>query len=164
VRFYHFAMAMLVLLVLAGGIVSSWSFLSRETLAAALIVLSIKHRRAKGWRWAGVGTREIIAALTTAALLGLFVIRRLIGDGIAQAWNHLEPRIRAIAIRPSKRREVSAEVQFEVAANGVTDITEPGTARLRIGPAQHWEDHVVARLKLASCWPAAPTNLRLGRG
>ena len=73
-------------------------------------------------------------------------------------------RMRVIAVRPPERVEVPAEVQFEVAPSAVTDITELGTARLRTGPGQHWEDHVVARLKLGSCRRAEPIDLRLGRG
>jgi hypothetical protein len=41
-------------------------------------------------------------------------------------------RICVIAARPPERRQVPAEVQFEIAANTVTDIPELGTARLRI--------------------------------
>jgi hypothetical protein len=37
-----------------------------------------------------------------------------------------------IVARPSERRQAPAEVQFEIAANTVTDIPELGTARLRI--------------------------------
>jgi len=37
-----------------------------------------------------------------------------------------------IVPRPPEQRQVPAEVQFEVAANTVTDIPELGTARLRI--------------------------------
>ena len=76
----------------------------------------------------------------------------------------LGPSIRTITIRPSELGQVTAEVQFEVAPNAVTDTTELGTARLRTGPAQHWEDHDVARLKLGSCWRAEPVDLRLGCG
>jgi hypothetical protein len=39
-----------------------------------------------------------------------------------------------------KRREVPAEVQFEVAPNPVTDITDLGTARLRTWQRQQWEE------------------------
>src|SRR5262249_10847326 len=74
------------------------------------------------------------------------------------------PRIRDIAIRPSEPREVTAEVQFKVASNTVTDTTELRAARTRTGPSQHWEDHVVARLKLGSCRRTEPIDLRLGRG
>jgi hypothetical protein len=42
-------------------------------------------------------------------------------------------RIRVIDVRPPERWEVPAEVQFEVARNAVTDITNPGTARVRTG-------------------------------
>jgi hypothetical protein len=38
-----------------------------------------------------------------------------------------------IVIRPPKRRQVPAEVQFEVARNAVADTTDFGTARLRAG-------------------------------
>ena len=48
--------------------------------------------------------------------------------------------IRAILVRPPEGREVAAEVQFEVAPNTVTDITDLGTARLRTGPGQDWEE------------------------
>ena len=55
-------------------------------------------------------------------------------------------RIRLIVVRRPKLREVPTEVQFEVAPNTVTNITELGTASLRSGPRQGWEEHVVARL------------------
>jgi hypothetical protein len=60
-------------------------------------------------------------------------------------------RVRGIVPRRPKRREVPAKVQFEVAPNTVTNVTELGAARLRTGPRQGWEEHVVARLKLGSC-------------
>ena len=81
-----------------------------------------------------------------------------------QGRRSLGSRIRAIAIRPSERREVTAEVQFEVAPNAVTEPTELASAGLRTEPGQHWEDHVVARLKLGSRRRAEPIDLRLGRG
>ena len=37
--------------------------------------------------------------------------------------------IRVIVVRPPERREVTAEVQFEIAPNTVTDTTDLGTAR-----------------------------------
>ena len=45
-------------------------------------------------------------------------------------------RISFIVVRPPEPREVPAEVQFEVAPNTVSDITNLGTARLRAGPGQ----------------------------
>ena len=39
-------------------------------------------------------------------------------------------RIRVIVVRPPERRQVPAEVQFEVTRNAVTDIADLGTARL----------------------------------
>jgi len=56
--------------------------------------------------------------------------------------------MRVIVVRLPARREVPAEVQFEVARNFVTDAADPGAARLRTGPGQGWEGEVVARLKL----------------
>ena len=53
-------------------------------------------------------------------------------------------RIRVNVVRSPERGEVPAEVQFEVAPNTVTDTTELGATGLRIGPGQHWEDHVIA--------------------
>src|SRR3984885_14044422 len=47
-------------------------------------------------------------------------------------------------VRPPERREVPAEVQFEVAPNTVTDITNLRTARLRTGHGQQWKEQVVA--------------------
>jgi hypothetical protein len=44
--------------------------------------------------------------------------------------------IRVIVVRPPERREVPAEVQFEVARKTVTDITDLGPARLRPGEAR----------------------------
>jgi hypothetical protein len=43
-------------------------------------------------------------------------------------------RVRAILVRLPELRQVPAEVHFEVARNTVTDITDPGTVRLRTGP------------------------------
>jgi hypothetical protein len=50
-----------------------------------------------------------------------------------------------IVVGPPERREVPSEVQFEVAANAVTDITDLGTARLRTGQGQQWKEQVAAR-------------------
>jgi hypothetical protein len=44
--------------------------------------------------------------------------------------------IPVIVVHPPERREVPAEVQFEVAPNTVTDIADLGAARLRTGPGQ----------------------------
>ena len=52
--------------------------------------------------------------------------------------------IRVIVVRPPERREVPAEVQFEVAPNTVTDVTNLRTARLRTGHGQQWKEQVVA--------------------
>src|SRR5271166_4599610 len=46
------------------------------------------------------------------------------------------PHTRVMVVRPPQRREVPAEVQFEIARNAVTDITELCAARLRAGPGQ----------------------------
>jgi hypothetical protein len=67
--------------------------------------------------------------------------------------------IRAIVVRPPECGEVPAEVQFEVAANAVTDITNLRTARLRTWQGQQWEEQVVARLKLGSCRRPEPIDL-----
>src|SRR5271166_6133433 len=72
--------------------------------------------------------------------------------------------IRVIVARPPELREVPAEVQFEVARDAVTDITDLGTARLRTGQGQQWEEQVDARLDLASCRPPEPIDLGLRRG
>src|SRR5271169_6667705 len=74
------------------------------------------------------------------------------------------PRIRVIVVRPPERRQVPAEVQFEVARNAVTNITDPGTARLRTWQGQQWEEEVDARLKLGSRRRPEPIDLGLGRG
>ncbi len=72
--------------------------------------------------------------------------------------------LRVIISRPPELGEVAAEIQFEVAASSVTDTTELGAARLRIGPGQHWEDHFIARLKLGSCRHPESIDLGLCRG
>jgi hypothetical protein len=70
---YLFAMGMLGVLG-GGGIVSVVLELCLAgALAAGLIVLSIKNRRAKSWHWPGAGRREIVAALSTVPLLAVFV-------------------------------------------------------------------------------------------
>jgi hypothetical protein len=69
-----------------------------------------------------------------------------------------------IVVRPPERRQVPAEVQFEVARNAVTDIADLGTARLCTGQGQQWEEQVVARLKLGSCRRPEPIDLGLRRG
>src|SRR5690348_14407866 len=56
---------------------------------------------------------------------------------------------RGIVVRP-ERRQVSAEVQFEVAANAVTNITNLRTASLRAWQGQQREEQVVARLQFGS--------------
>ena len=55
---------------------------------------------------------------------------------------------RVVVVRPPERRQVPAEVQFEVARNAVADIADLGAARLRTWQGQQWEEQVVARLKL----------------
>src|ERR1700758_2073881 len=72
--------------------------------------------------------------------------------------------VRVIVVRPPKRRQVPAEVHFEVARNAVTEIADLGTARLCTGQGQHWEEQVVARLKLGSCRLFEPIDLGLRRG
>src|SRR6202790_13566 len=72
--------------------------------------------------------------------------------------------IRVIVVRPPERRQVPAEVQFEVARNAVTYIADLGTARLCTGQGQQWEEQVVARLKLGSCQLSEPIDLGLRRG
>src|SRR5271168_2866720 len=72
--------------------------------------------------------------------------------------------MRVIVVGLPERREVPAEVQFEVAPNTVTDITNLRTARLRTWQGQHWEEQVVARLKLGSCRRPEPIDLGLRRG
>ena len=66
-------------------------------------------------------------------------------------------------VRPPERREVPAEVQFEVAPNTVSDITNLRTARLRTGQGQQWKEQVDARLKLGSCRRPEPIDLGLRR-
>src|SRR6202021_360898 len=72
--------------------------------------------------------------------------------------------IRVIVVRPPERREVPAEVQFEVARDAVTDITDLGTARLGAWQGQQREEQVVARLKLGSRGGPEPIDLGLRRG
>src|ERR1700677_3864381 len=72
--------------------------------------------------------------------------------------------VRLIVVRPPERREVPAEVQFEVAWNAVTNITHLRTARLRTRQGQQWEEQVDARLKLGSCRRPEPIDLGLRRG
>src|SRR3984885_7612427 len=69
-----------------------------------------------------------------------------------------------IVVRPPEPREVPAEVQFEVAPNTVTDVTNLRTARLRTWQGQQWEEQVVTRLKLGSCRDPEPIDLGLRRG
>src|ERR1700722_19927294 len=71
--------------------------------------------------------------------------------------------IRLIGVRPPKRRQVPAEVHFEVARSAVTDTAQLGTARLRIWQGQHWEDHLVTRLELGSRRHPVPIDLGLRR-
>src|ERR1700721_3507089 len=71
--------------------------------------------------------------------------------------------IRVIVVRPPERRQVPAEVQFEVARNAVTDIVDLGTAGLGTRQGQQWEEQVVARLKLGSCRLPEPIDLGLRR-
>src|SRR5208283_1107961 len=67
-------------------------------------------------------------------------------------------------VRLPERRQVPAEVQFEVARNAVTDIADLGAAPLCTGQGQQWEEQVVARLKLSSCRRPEPIDLGLRRG
>src|ERR1700733_4770151 len=71
--------------------------------------------------------------------------------------------MRVIVVGLPERRQVSAEVQFEVARNTVTDTADLGTARLRTWQGQQWEEQVDARLKLGSCRRPEPIHLGLRR-
>ena len=51
--------------------------------------------------------------------------------------------MRAVVDGLPQRREVPAEVQFEVARNAVADAEELGTARLRVGRARVFQIEVV---------------------
>src|SRR5271169_943940 len=72
--------------------------------------------------------------------------------------------IGVIVVCPPERREVPAEVQFEVAPNTVTDVTNLRTARLRAWQGQQWEEQVDARLKLGGGRLPKPIDLGLRRG
>ncbi len=73
-------------------------------------------------------------------------------------------RIRLMFVRPPERREVPAEIQFEVASNAVTDITNLGATRLRTWQGQQWKEQVGARPELGSCRRPEPIDLGLRRG
>jgi hypothetical protein len=73
-------------------------------------------------------------------------------------------RIGFVIVGRPERRQIPAEVQLEIAPNAVADITELAAPRLRIGPGQHWENHLVARLKLGSRRRPEPIDLNLRRG
>jgi hypothetical protein len=64
-------------------------------------------------------------------------------------------------VGPPERREIPAEVQFEVTPNTVSNITDLRSARLRTWQGQQWEEQVVARLKLSSCRRPEPIELGL---
>src|SRR5262249_11171015 len=57
-----------------------------------------------------------------------------------------------------------AEVQLEVAANTITDITNLLTTRLRTGQGQQREEQIVTRLKFDSCRRPEPIDLGFRRG
>jgi hypothetical protein len=57
-------------------------------------------------------------------------------DNLTQSVRSVGQHIRVIVVSPPERREVPAEVQFEVARNTVTDTADLGTARLRTGLGQ----------------------------
>ena len=59
-----------------------------------------------------------------------------LGDASLREPRSLGLRTRVIMVRPPERREVPAEVQFEVARNTVTDTADLGTARLGTGLGQ----------------------------
>jgi len=63
-------------------------------------------------------------------------------------------------VRRPERRQLPAEVQFEVTLNSVTHTADPGTARPLTGPRQGREEHVAARLELGSCRRPEPIELR----
>jgi hypothetical protein len=75
---------------------------------------------------------------------------------------HNELRMRVV-VRPPECREVSAEVQVEIAPKTVTDTAELGSAHLRSGPGQGWEEHVVAQLKFGSCRRPEPIDSGFGK-
>lgn len=44
--------------------------------AAIIVVLSIANRRAKAWRWRGVGRKQVAIAIASGALIGFFCLPR----------------------------------------------------------------------------------------
>src|SRR5271170_3207477 len=70
-------------------------------------------------------------------------------------------RIRVIVGRRPERREVPAEVQFEVAPNTITEVADFRAARLCTGQGQQWKEEVVARLELGSCRHSESIDLGL---
>src|SRR5579859_3976745 len=69
-------------------------------------------------------------------------LEKTASKNIAQGSAGLVTRI--IVVRGPERRQVSAEVQFEVAWNAITDIANLGATRLGIGQSQQWEKQVGA--------------------
>tara|TARA_R110002072_G_scaffold36261_41_gene106897 strand:- start:6215 stop:6994 length:780 start_codon:yes stop_codon:yes gene_type:complete len=53
-----------------------------------LVVLSVKHRRERGWRWPGVRTKNVLGALAAVVVIGAFVapVIAIGAPGPATAW------------------------------------------------------------------------------
>jgi hypothetical protein len=95
----------------------------------------------------GAGRQLSVALCATAGIADSMRPRRGPGRRAYRTWVRFSPLrlsvwklshscIRLIVVCPPERRQVPAEVQFEVAPKAVTDITDLGTPRLRTGHRQ----------------------------
>src|SRR5690349_3016941 len=106
-----------------------------------------------------MGSYEAIEAKTgEKRSIDCELIRRAVGKKPKSG----APRLCVVVCTP-ERRKVTSEVQFEVAPNTVTEITDLRPTRLRTWQREQREKQIVARLKLGSCRHPEPIDLGLRR-
>jgi hypothetical protein len=116
----------MLLVFAAGGVSVETDLTLAAVLTAGLTVLSIKHRRAAGWRWPGAGVREVVAALTTTAIFGLFLFAATPlappNDPIVLPWYLAGLGIGLLIILTNLRVIRMSKIDFEADCRGATGL------------------------------------------
>jgi len=121
---YHISMMMLFAARRALSVEMELTFAA--VLATGLSVLAIKHRRAAGWRWPGAGAREMVAALTTAALVGIFLFAATpiasTRDPVMLPWYLAGLGIGLFLILMKLRLVRMSQIDFEADCHGASSV------------------------------------------
>src|ERR1051325_797039 len=65
--------SMMVMMVLGQTLSRRQEILITVVLVGILVSVSLKHRARSNWHWPGVGIKEILSAVATAALISFFL-------------------------------------------------------------------------------------------